>query len=135
MEGTGMPETQSKTATFTKEPWKQESTQLSICRFIVSIEDVNCEEISADGITIAYVPTDYETDTQKANARLIVAAPELLKEGKRLVAWLDKCAAQSEGQAKDSTFISLAEASAADAKNFRATAKAMREIIAKAEGR
>ena len=63
-------------------PWKLESTTLDICRLIVSIETVNCEAVrptAGANYTIAYIPTDYETKNQKANARLIATAPELLE--------------------------------------------------------
>lgn len=74
---------------YTKGPWKQESAELSICRLIVSVEDVSCEKISTDALTIAYVPTDYERDTQMANARLIATAPELYEALKALCNYID----------------------------------------------
>lgn len=48
--------------------------------------------------------------------------------------WLDSLAADSERQAKDSRFITLAEACAADARNFKATAKSCRRALSGAAG-
>ncbi len=50
---------------------------------------------------------------------------------KRVVDWLDRLAVQSETQAKDTRFATLSEACAADAKNYRATAKPLRALLAK----
>jgi hypothetical protein len=68
----------------------------------------------------------------EADAHLIAAAPELLEEGKKLVAWLIHLAEKSEIESQDTRFITLAEAHRADAKNFRATAKGMQAAITKA---
>jgi len=67
-----------------------------------------------------------------ANARLIAAAPDLYTEAVRIVEWLERLAAGTETLAKDTRFITLAEANAADAKNYRASAKGLRAAIAKA---
>lgn len=69
------------------------------------------------------------------NLALIAAAPELLAVCERQVAWLEMLAERADKGAADRRFISLAEAHAADAKNYRATAKPIREAIAKATKR
>jgi hypothetical protein len=61
----------------TAAPWRILETTLEICR-LVSTEEVNCDEVLVDSHSIAYVPTDYLTEEQHANARLICAAPDLL---------------------------------------------------------
>jgi len=63
---------------------------------------------------------------------LLEAGAKLQREGQRLVDWLDKLTVEAEREAKDNRFITLKEAHAADAKNFRATAIAMREAIKQA---
>ena len=71
------------TGKYTPGPWQHDSTTLQICRLLVSTEEVNCEQISPSDSTehaIAYVPTDFSTDEQMANARLIAAAPELASQ-------------------------------------------------------
>jgi len=72
--------------------------------------------------------------TTRANARLIAAAPDLLKKCQQIVAWLDKLARHSEGQAATTRFETMREACLADAKNYRATAKDVQAAIAKATG-
>jgi hypothetical protein len=47
----------------------------------------------------------------------------LVRESKKVVAWLKALAGFAESRAKDKRFLSLSEANAADAKNYRATAK------------
>jgi uncharacterized protein (DUF58 family) len=70
-------------------PWGYEQTTLTICRLIVSTEDVKALNITpkADpNHTIAYVPNDVTPKEQEANARLIAAAPELLEALKEILA-------------------------------------------------
>jgi hypothetical protein len=65
----------------TSGPWTYEETTLSICRLIVSVEDVQAFQVSPESSVshaIAYVPCDVRRAEQEANARLIVAAPDLL---------------------------------------------------------
>ena len=70
---------------------------------------------------------------QDANARLIAVAPELLGKCEKVVAWLDRLASHAEANAaKNDRFPSLKEAEIADAKNYRASAKDIRAVIAKA---
>jgi hypothetical protein len=69
-----------------------------------------------------------------ANARLIAAAPDLLQKLQKVVAWLDRLATRAEKDAKDTRFVSLSEANAADAKNYRATIADISAAIAKATG-
>lgn len=70
------------------------------------------------------------------DARLIAAAPELLAKCEKVVSWLDRMSESSEREAAKHTeqFPSLSEAFAAEAKNYRATAKDIRSVIAKATG-
>ena len=63
---------------FTPGPWSVEPMTLTICRLIISTEDVDCDAIETPAKTVAYVPTNYDCDEQHDNARLISAAPELL---------------------------------------------------------
>ncbi len=54
-----------------------ESTTLEICRLLISTDTVECEQISPTANSsraIAYVPTDYDTEQQGANAEFIVQA-------------------------------------------------------------
>ena len=74
------------------------------------------------------------TKEQKANAELIAAAPDLLEKCEKIVAWLDRLADKSSELAKDTRFVTLAEANAADAKNYRKTADDIRIVIKKARG-
>ena len=69
------------------------------------------------------------------NVGPISATVDLLEEGKKLVEWLDRMTARAEKEAKENTFITLREAHAADAKNFRASVKGMRAAVLKAEGK
>lgn len=55
---------------------------------------------------------------------------ELLAEGKKLVAWLEGLADMSDKAGAITRFASLAEANKADAKNYRATAKEMKRLVA-----
>ena len=68
----------------------------------------------------------------EANARLIAAAPLMFEKLQRVVVWLEKLAASSEKRAEDKRFLSLSEANTEDAKNWRATAKDISAILAKA---
>jgi hypothetical protein len=70
-----------------------------------------------------------------ANARLIAAAPDFYREATRVVEWIERLAATAEERAKDTRFLSLSEANAFDAKNYRASIKGLRAAIAKAEGK
>lgn len=47
----------------------------------------------------------------------------------KVILWLERLAASSEQQAKDTRFVTLAEANAADAKNYRATADNLRQAL------
>jgi len=49
----------------------------------------------------------------------------LVDVAQRIADWLESLAVQSDKQAADKRFPSLADASAADAKNYRATAKSI----------
>jgi hypothetical protein len=72
----------------------------------------------------------------QANAEFIVTAcnahGDLVAKLDQVASWLERLAADSEQQAKDTRFSSLAEACAADAKNYRATAKDIRAALRKA---
>lgn len=57
---------------------------------------------------------------------------EMVHELQKLVEWLDRLADKSEESAKDKRFLSLAQAHAADANNYRATAKSAKELLQKA---
>lgn len=61
-------------------PWELEDTTLSICRLIVSVEDVDAIEVhptANPNHIIAYLPNDEHSDEQRANARMIVAVPAM----------------------------------------------------------
>src|SRR5258707_8947243 len=63
---------------WTPGPWGRCDTTLSICRLIISVEDVEAIEINEQQYgVIAYLPNDSEQETQSANAALIVKAPDL----------------------------------------------------------
>ncbi len=71
----------------------------------------------------------------KANAHLIITAAALLAKCEKIVAWLDRLANHAEANvAKNDRFPALREAEIADAKNYRASAKDIRTVIAKARG-
>jgi hypothetical protein len=76
--------TENKSSTIvghTPGPWEFDETTLSICRMIVTVEDVQAFDVhpSADSHrAIAYVPCDVQRAEQEANARLIAAAPRVL---------------------------------------------------------
>lgn len=100
--------------------------------------DMGWWEIGTADRPIATIETDEQWGSEKenkANARLISAAPELYREAIRVVEWLERLAVRADGGAKDTRFKALAEASAADAKNYRASVKGLKAAIAKAEGR
>lgn len=69
------------------------------------------------------------------NERMKEAAPEMYAELRRVAGWLDRLAAQAETQAKDLRFTSLAEACAADAKNYRKTRDIIMSLINKVDGK
>jgi hypothetical protein len=77
------------TVSFTPGPWTYEETTLSICRLIISVEDVQAFEVSAKATgnrTIAYVPCDVNREEQEANARLLAASPDLYAALRGLIA-------------------------------------------------
>lgn len=49
---------------------------------------------------------------------------------RKVILWLERLAERSEREAKDRRFVSLANAHAADAKNYRATAADLRRALA-----
>lgn len=70
-----------KRAEHTRGPWATEDTTLGVCRLIISVEELPCVEIhptAEENRVVAYVPIDYAEKEQRANARLIAAAPDLL---------------------------------------------------------
>jgi len=69
---------------------------------------------------------------READARLIAAAPDMYAQHAKVAAWLDMLAAQADRMAKDTRFKTLADASAADARNYRAVAAEIRATMAKA---
>lgn len=97
----------------------------------------------------AYIAADTKGDVEPldelepATARLVTAAigphplyaaaPDLYREAVRVVEWLERLAVQAEARSTDTRFLTLAEANAADAKNYRASAKGLIAAIAKAE--
>jgi len=66
------------------------------------------------------------------DACLMLAAPLMFEKLQKVVKWLEMLATNAEKRAEDKRFLSLSEANAADAKNWRATAKDINEILAKA---
>lgn len=67
--------------------------------------------------------------------RKLEAFDALLGVCKRIGAWLNRLAEQSDRRARETTFVTLQEANVADAKNYRATAADVQKAIAQAEGR
>jgi len=103
--------------THTPGPWKFDETTLSICRLLVSVEDVAALQVYPDADPqwiVAYLPFDRETEIQLANVRLIATAPELLSEAKGLLEALEM-----EG---------------ADSREFSDWVDGLRDAITKAEG-
>jgi hypothetical protein len=74
-------------------------------------------------------------DVKAADRALIAAAPDFYREAVRVVEWLDRIADAADERARTCGYPSLAEANAADAKNYRASAKGLRAAISKAESR
>lgn len=79
-----------------------------------------------------YFHTPYDKHNIPLIVRSVNSMPELLKAleesaiaMEKITRWLDRLAASAENQAKDTRFQSLAEANAADAKNYRNTIKAI----------
>lgn len=65
-----------------EEKWIVEETTLSICRGIVSVEEVRALAVRAEKGTsaavIAYLPFDEDREKQAARAMVIKSAPDLL---------------------------------------------------------
>ncbi len=79
---------------------------------------------------------DSQSAVNRATEKIaaFLAAPdhsELVEAATRIVKWLDRLAAAAEERAKDTRFITLSEANAADAKNYRATAADLRAALKK----
>lgn len=107
-------------------PWRYDETTLSICRGLVSIEDVGAFQVmpAKDAQhAIAYVPNDLAREEQEANARLIAAAPELLAACREALKWQDE---DEFGNAVPDEFCTPA---------YQAFRAQLRAAIAKAEGR
>lgn len=60
----------------------------------------------------------------------IAAVAELIAKAEKVAGWLDAQATAAQGCAQDTRFPSLAEANAADARNYRAIAKDLRAALA-----
>ena len=58
----------------------------------------------------------------------------LVDVARKVTDWLERIATQSDKQAADKRFPSLAAASAADAKNYRAIAKSIFEALQRVKG-
>lgn len=74
-----------------------------------------------------------EEAIKACNKRYLI--PELVAKLKKVVTWLEGCAKRSKRQAETCNWKSLEEANKADEKNYRATIKDIRQLIAKAERR
>lgn len=97
-------------------------------------KDAEIDRLKADLAT-------FGKDTEATENRVIdaeFAATEAKHDNMRLrtalnktIAWLDRLATQSDAQAKNNRgrFDSLADACAADAKNYRATAADLRSVV------
>jgi hypothetical protein len=110
-------------AKFTPGPWRVEGANQNLV-------------YAADG-WIADVRAGVKGSLSKvaqANTHLIAAAPDLYAKCEKIVAWLTRLAEKAEASAKDTRFITLAEASAADAKNYRATISDIESALRKARG-
>lgn len=88
--------------------------------------------VDGNGHVILRTGTWHDLREQEANARLASAAPKMFAKLEKIVAWLEKLAASSEQQAKDTRFITLSEANIADAKNYRATIADIQSVLKKA---
>ena len=104
------------------------------------VSDVPSSDITGDGRDLQLSREYYggylvAESIAPENVGPISATLDLLEEGKKLVEWLDRMTARAEKEAKENTFITLREAHAADAKNFRASVKGMRAAVLKAEGK
>ncbi len=73
---------------YTPGPWVGEDVTLAIVQLIVSADEVRAIQVSqADegGRAIAYIPTDAREAEQRANARVILAAPDLLEAARGIL--------------------------------------------------
>lgn len=68
-------------------------------------------------------------DTAKGNAHLYASSPRMFAALTKIATWFEDQAARCEKQAQDTRFITIAEASAADAKNYRAMARDARNAL------
>jgi hypothetical protein len=85
-------------------PWATEDTTLDICTGIVSVETVDAIQVSPASrmsYAIAYVPSEYHVETQRANAEFIVRAVNSHEE---LVAALEGLRALIIGECGKSTY-------------------------------
>lgn len=108
-------------AAHTVGPWKTEKNNAGL------------HVVGANSLVVCFLK-NCDRDHRESNASLIAAAPEMLAKLEKVVAWLDRLADRSEQDAKDTRFVSLAQAHADDARNYRATADSIRPVIAKATG-
>ena len=114
------------------------------------IEDDNTIQESGGGIIATiFFPDDFPcfvsesakeeahaNENSKANARLIAAAPEMHAKLEKLATWIESNAGVHEKYAANCRdFPSIVESSLADAKNYRATAKDIRKLLANAMGK
>lgn len=84
----------------------------------------------AEESAVAKPINDVSARTDASDIRLLEAENARLRSAlQRVISWLDRLADQSERQAKTYRFASLAEACAADAKNYRATADTLRQAL------
>lgn len=89
--------------------------------------DGNCGGYISEGgdkIARAYAREDAKFIVQAVNCHAAMAA-KLCK----VIRWLEVLAADAEVRAKDKRFLSLAEANAADVKNYRATIADIKSVL------
>lgn len=86
--------------------------------------------------TVRYYVRHGEPLINALNARLIAAAPAMYQKLDKLATWLERNAEiMREAASRHGRFQSIADDELANAKNYEATARDIRQLLAKAEGK